>query len=242
MRLLRFIFGTGTNHIPVEPGSPRSFSLSLAFSDLADAIPLLDDISTGIDCWEVRADCFPPTLDASEIAYQLALLRRQSDLPILFAVRTRSQGGRFPDLMGGAEYPLELQLASQRRLHDLVMLAYRVGCEYVDLELVWPESVLVSLIANRGNTKVIGSWYDRVGRYSWTGREMREIHERGARLGVDFIKIVNTARRSEDNITLRAFVDQTATRGIPLIAINDGTEVRISLATVLVAVPSRLYH
>lgn len=110
-------------------------------------------------------------------------------------------------------------------MYDLVMLAYKLGCEYVDLELSWPEHMLLSLIANRGNTKVIGSWHDTAGRITWIGRETREIYEKGARLGVDMIEIINTARMSEDNITLRTFVDQVAHRGTPLIAFNMGPEV-----------------
>ena len=42
---------------------------------------------------------------------------------------------------------------------------------------------------------------------------------------MDLIKIVNTARRTEDNISLRTFVDGVSGRGVPLIAINQGVEV-----------------
>lgn len=115
----------------------------------------------------------------------------------------------------------------QKQIYDLVMLGYKLGCEYVDVELSWPEPLILSLIANRGNTKVIGSWHDTVGRITWTGRETRDIYEKGARLGVDIIEIINTARRPEDNISLRTFREQVANRGIPLIAFNMGPEVRL---------------
>lgn len=231
MRLLRFIFGTGSNQVPVGPGAPRSFCLSLVFNDLSNAVTLFDELSVGIDCWEVRADCLR-SADASYVAFQLALLRRHSDLPILFTTRTRSQGGNFPEISsfggpGNSQQQQQQQQDLQRQLYDLVILAYKLGCEYVDLELGWPEHMLMSLVGKRGNTKVVGSWHDTAGRIPWTGHETREIFEKGARIGVDLIKIVNTARRSEDNIALRSFVDQMSSRGIPLIAINEGSEVRL---------------
>lgn len=236
LRLLRFIVGTDTNHLPAGPTSPRTFLLSLTFPDLNEAIPLIDEISVGIDCWEIRLDWLR-SVDHTFIALQVALLRRHSDLPIRLTTRTRSQGGRFPDfdstaVPSAAATPTANttntaggEIDRQKQMYDLVMLAYKLGCEYVDLELSWPEHMLLSLIANRGNTKVIGSWHDTAGRITWTGRETREIYEKGARLGVDMIEIINTARMSEDNITLRTFVDQVAHRGTPLIAFNMGPEV-----------------
>lgn len=112
-------------------------------------------------------------------------------------------------------------------MYDLCILAYKLGVEYVDLELSWPEHMLISLVANRCNTKVIGSWHDTTGSITWTGRETREVYEKGARLGVDIIEIINTARITEDNISLRTFVDQVAARGIPLVTFNMGPEVRL---------------
>lgn len=217
LRLLRFILGTDTNHIPTGPSSPRTFSLSLTFPDLHEAIPLIDEINVGIDCWEIRLDWLK-SVDHSFIAFQVALLRRHSDLPIRFTVRTRSQGGGFPD-------PDPDNVERQKQVHDLVMLAYRLGCEYVDLELSWPEHMLTSLLASRGNTRVIGSWHDILGKITWTGRETRDIYDKGARLGVDIIEMISTAKMSEDNIILRAFVEQLCDWRIPLIALNTGPEV-----------------
>ena len=222
LRFLRFIVGTDTNHLPTGPSSPRTFLLSLTSPDLHEAIPLIDEISVGIDCWEVRLDWLK-SIDHSFVAFQVALLRRHSDLPIRFTARTRSQGGGFPDLD---------DVERQKQMYDLIMLAYRLGCEYVDLELSWPEHMLTSLLASRGNTKVIGSWHDTIGKLTWTGRETREIYEKGARLGVDIIEIINTARTSEDNIISRAFVVQVAGRGIPLVAFNTGPEVNYLIKNV----------
>lgn len=238
LRLLRFIVGTDTNHVPTTgPTSPRTFLLSLTFPDLSDttSIPpsLLDEISVGIDCWEIRLDWLR-SVDPTFIALQIALLRRHSELPIRLTTRTRSQGGRFPDFYTWSDAAATnsattgtIDAEMQKQIYDLVMLGYKLGCEYVDVELSWPEPLILSLIANRGNTKVIGSWHDTVGRITWTGRETRDIYEKGARLGVDIIEIINTARRPEDNISLRTFREQVANRGIPLIAFNMGPEVRL---------------
>ena len=155
MRLLRFIFGTGTNQIPINPGAPRSFLLSLAFPDLSTTsiIPLLPTLSIGIDAWEVRADCLG-SIEPSYVAFQLAVLRRHSELPIVFSVRTREQGGNFPNIISqsgvNASGNSREQDDLQRQLYDLLILAYKLGCEYVDLSLSLPEPMLLSLLSPPG--------------------------------------------------------------------------------------------
>ena len=216
LRLLRFIHDIDTNHVNISPGAPRTYFLALTFPDVTAAVPIIDEISTGVDCWELRVDLLL-SQNPTFVAFQIATLRRYSDMPILFTIRTRGQGGKFADLDNDED---------RGRMYNLIIHAYKMGCEYVDLELAMPDPMLASLIELRGHTKVIGSWHNWNGSISWTGQETMDIYERAVRLGVDIVKLVNTAKRFEDNLSLRTFTDQVASRGVPLLAFNMGPEVR----------------
>ncbi|KDE05104.1 hypothetical protein MVLG_04544 [Microbotryum lychnidis-dioicae p1A1 Lamole] len=146
-------------------------------------------------------------------------LRRCSPLPILYTVRTRSQGGEFPDLE--TEELMEGYLA-------LVELGFRLGAEYVDLELSLPDAEIVRLLALRGAaTECLGADHDRVGAWKWDSPEMVDKYSRAARLGVDIIKFVSTPTSFESNLELLKFRAKVSTlksvdRSIPLLAINLG--------------------
>ncbi|KAF8323310.1 hypothetical protein DL93DRAFT_2162480 [Clavulina sp. PMI_390] len=262
LRLLRFIVGLSTNHLPLTPSPtylpsvstlpnpPRSYMLSLTFADVSQALPLLDEISIGLDCWEIRVDWLR-SVHHTFIAQQIALLRRYSELPIRLTTRTVGQGGRFPDFQipPRTTHPyhnqphtfdeVTIDAQRQRQLFDLVVLAFKLGCEYVDIELTWPIAMLQALISHplRGHTHIIASYHDTIGR-PWTGREMREMYERGMQLGVDLVELIGTARVSEDNIALRTFKESIGAVGglsgvapggrIPLIAFNMGPEGKLS--------------
>ena len=70
---------------------------------------------------------------------QVEALQSMSSLPILFTIRTLSQGGKFPD-----------------NAYDHAQLLYstalRLGAEFVDLELTMPEEILREVSENRGFT------------------------------------------------------------------------------------------
>ena len=72
------------------------FFLSLTDADVADAVPVLPVMSEGVDALELRVDLLRQW-DPAFVADQVALLRRQSALPLVFTVRSQSQGGKFPD-------------------------------------------------------------------------------------------------------------------------------------------------
>jgi pentafunctional AROM polypeptide len=141
----------------------KSYIIPLTFSDLNHVSHLLERIAYCGDCWELRVDllCSTGNLSAinvpklSYVERQLLILREHSKLPILFTIRTCSQGGRFPD---GAE----------QDAFDLYRLAVDFGCEYIDVELKWPEPFIQKVIAQKGSTKIVGSQHDWTGSVRWT--------------------------------------------------------------------------
>lgn len=215
-RLLRFIHGVDTNKVQLAPRGPRTYFLSLTFDDIRHAIPILEDLSLGIDLWELRVDLLA-SFDPTFIAFQVATLRRYSPLPILYTLRTIPQGGKYPELKADDETAKKAHIA-------LLHHALRLGVEYIDLEVVLPESIFTDLVKHKGNASVLASYQDWKGKLVWTSPQTRQLYDRMVHLGADIVKIANTAKSFEDNMTLRQFVG-TVERGTPLLAINMGPEV-----------------
>jgi len=115
-----------------RPLGENTFFLSLTFPDLRDAAAVLtasspagEHVLAGVDAVELRVDLLNDT-SISSVQDQLALLRQYTALPVIFTVRTRSQGGKFPD------EPIEA-------MFDLLKLGVRCGCELIDVEFSPPE-------------------------------------------------------------------------------------------------------
>ena len=136
------------------------FLIPLTFPNVTQAGCNLERISYGGDVWELRVDLLRPDevtkLPTKEyVLSQLEWLRRGSDMPIIFTIRTVSQGGQFPD--GAAPEALELML-----------LAAQFGCEYIDVEFSWPESLKQEIVKHKGSSKLIASVHDWTGEVRWS--------------------------------------------------------------------------
>lgn len=219
IRLLKFIRGTYTNHVPYT--SFRSYYLSLTFDHIALAIPHIQELSVGIDCWELRADLLRD-MHPESILYQLALLRRFSDLPVIFAVRTRSQAGTMPDPRQNPD--------AAAYTTDILKLALKMGIEYVDVNDVLPRATKVMLLGMKGNSKVIASWHDYSGQTSWLSATTYNFYKESLKLGADVVMMVNSAKDNEDNLDVRKFSQQVQ-KDVPLVAFNVGAVVSL-LSTV----------
>lgn len=204
----------------------RSYFLSLTYPDVGLALPHIDEITTGVDALELRVDllrdqssfdkigsCVPPK---AYVASQLAALRLTTSLPIVFTVRTTSQGGSFPD-------------AAEAEAFELFDLAVRAGVEYVDVEISWSAKRISDFISRRGQTKVIASWHDWSGKLAWDGTEVMQKYQDANKFG-DIVKIVGKANTLEDNFILYSFVKKVtaATNSKPVLAINMGVEGQMS--------------
>jgi len=67
-----------------------------------------------------------------------------------------SQGGAFPD-------------HAEREAFDLLNLALRMGVEYIDVEISWPEKRIRDLSSRKGASQIIASWHDWSGKMKWNG-------------------------------------------------------------------------
>ncbi|GAA6003960.1 uncharacterized protein JCM10292_000625 [Rhodotorula paludigena] len=158
-------------------------------------------------------------------------LRRCSPLPILFTVRTEKQGGVFPD-------PYDDNPELMTEYLGLVELGFKLGAEYMDVELALPDEVIQRFCSLRGAaTQVLGADHDRAGKWQWMSQDVLDKYLRAARLGCDVIKLVSTPTTFDSNLELlkfRARVDALSAvelgtdRPIPLLAINLGKGGQIS--------------
>jgi len=182
-----------------------SFFLSLTFGDVQDAVPLLPAISSGVHALELRVDLLA-SQSPSYVRDQLAVLRRASDLPVVFTLRSRPQGGGFD--------------GSPAEAAELLQLGLVAACEFVDVEAALPADVVEGLGVRRGVSRLIGSHHDMA--------RMPPLEECGAWLRrcalgglADMAKLVVGAERPEDCVSLQHTASALGL-AVPVIAINAG--------------------
>ena len=225
-RFFHHITGQRPNYAPNLAKGRRSYFLCLTYPDITPALPHVQEMTAGVDAVELRVDLLrspqdfdklgpyiPPT---AYVSNQVAALRHKTTLPIIFTVRTVSQGGQFPD-------------HAEKEAFELFVTAVRLGIEYIDIEISWSEKNILDLIARKGHSKIIASWHDWSGNMRWDGKPVeakyRVAHEYG-----DVVKIVGKADGIEDNFALHQFVRrmQAEPGAKPTIAINMGVEGQMS--------------
>lgn len=219
-RFFRFISGIALNRPRLSADSPTSF-LSLTFPDLRPALVNIAELTEGTDAVELRVDLLSPTGSAPTqpvlppagyVAKQLSMLRLATDLPIVFSVRSKDQGGFAP-----SDTPEEY--------FQLVRLGLRSACEFVDLEMAWPTSILETAAAEKRHSHVLASWHDWSGKMKWDGAEVVDTYRLCDKYG-DVVKIVGMAQSPADNAALTIFASEHAEK--PLLAINMGATGQLS--------------
>lgn len=199
----------------------HSFFVSLTLPDLRQCADILGEACVGSDAVELRVDLLKDPASDSDIpsvdyvVEQISFLRRQVSLPIIFTIRTKSQGGRFPD-------------DAYEAAEQLYRLAFRTGCEFVDLEIAFPDELLRTVSEMKGNSKIIASHHDPQGKLSWANMSWIPSYNKALEYG-DIIKLVGVAKTLDDNNALRKFKNWAAeAHDTPLIAINMGDSGQLS--------------
>ena len=225
-RFFRHITGQQPNLAANVASGKRSYFLSLTYPDVTHALCHLDDLTEGVDAIELRVDLLRESKDSESggssipsrayVSNQIAALRRATSLPIVFTVRTVSQGGSFPD-------------TAEKEAVDILGLALRLGVEYVDVEITLPQKKIRELISGKGSSQIIASWHDWSGKMKWNGPTVKEKYDIANDLG-DIIKIVGKATTIQDNFQLYEFVEKAKSlpQSKPFIAINMGVEGQMS--------------
>ncbi|KAH3661394.1 hypothetical protein OGAPHI_006801 [Ogataea philodendri] len=190
----------------VSVPSKRSFFVCLTYPDLRQALPDIEAITTACDAVELRVDLLK-SYDTTFVSEQVGLLRNHTSIPIVFTLRTKAQGGKFPD-------------DDFAKVQELCELAFKLGVGYLDLELSLPDGLLDTLSSKRRYTKIIGSHHDFAGAFKWDSAEWESKYQLATRLNVDVVKFVGMAKEYNDNNLLEQFRATHTEK--PMIAINMG--------------------
>ncbi|KAJ3720311.1 Shikimate dehydrogenase [Lentinula raphanica] len=225
-RFFNHITGVSVNLSQNLTPGRRSYFLSLTYPDIMLALPAIEDLSAGVDALEVRVDLLRSKEEVDPqgkhipsqayVADQISALRRVTSLPLIFTVRTVSEGGAFPD-------------HALKEAASLLNLAINLGVEYLDVEMRLPEQTIKQLNARKGFTQIIGSWHDWSGRLKWDSFEAQAMYDVAAR-NSDIVKMVFTASSMQDNFACQTFSTKTNARpgAKPFIAINMGAAGQLS--------------
>ncbi|KAH0537706.1 hypothetical protein FGG08_005513 [Glutinoglossum americanum] len=219
-RFLAVVSG-GSTHFEAIKKKEHSFFVALTLPSLGSFAKVVKAAVVGSDAVELRVDLLQdpqalngiPSVDF--LTKQVAFLRASVQIPLIFTIRTHGQGGSFPD--GYHSEALKLYLA-----------AIRMGFEFIDLEIQFPDEVLLPVVEKKGSTKIIASHHDPLGRLSWSNGSWISYYNRALQYG-DIIKLVGVASSMEDNFALSRFKSWAeSTHDVRLIAINMGEKGRLS--------------
>ncbi|KAI0695228.1 Pentafunctional AroM protein [Cytidiella melzeri] len=225
-RFFAHVTGDSPNLARNVANGTRSYFLSLTYPDVTPALPYIEELTTGVDAIELRVDLLRAPKDAdhtgpyippiSFVSAQLASLRQKTSLPVVFTVRTVSQGGSFPD-------------EAEKEAFELFHAALRLGVEYIDVEIGWTKKNIDAIVSRKGSSQIIASWHDWSGNMKWDSKQTADVYHAASGIG-DIVKLVGKANSIEDNFSLYSFVSRMSTSpmGRPTIAINMGTEGQMS--------------
>lgn len=222
-RLLFFIRNKGANsHFKEMVKKPFSFFVSLTIPDISIGKDLIRHAVVGSNAVELRVDLLRnssskigiPTIDF--LINQVTILRSQTNLPMIFTIRTVSQGGKFPD-------------EAHEEALELYKWAIKMGSEYIDLEITFPDHIVQKVTEVKGFSKIIASHHDISGKLSWKNGSWIPFYNKALEIG-DIIKLVGISKRMEDNFDLFRFKTSMiqANPSVPLIALNMGASGQLS--------------
>lgn len=151
----------------------QTFIIPLTFPDLSKAAALIPRIEYGGDIWALRVYLLRNSSEPIEkvnipspkyVEAQLKLLQRLFQLPVLFIIRTASQGGKFPDNDGNEALVL-------------MLIAVEAGIKYVDVEIEWPVGLTEKLGERKGDIKLVASFHDWTGTVRWTSSKLKKKYQ-----------------------------------------------------------------
>ncbi|KAI8946885.1 EPSP synthase-domain-containing protein [Xylaria longipes] len=204
------MIGGKSTHFEEVRKKKLSFFVALTMPNVSSGLDIISKVSVGSDAIELRVDLLED-LSPESVGNQISLLRSATTLPIIFTLRSRSQGGRFT-------------YVSEEKILPLYRTAMRIGVEYVDLEMSLSDATIRAVLEMRaGSTRVIASHHDPEGKLSWKNGGWQVWYNRALEYG-DVVKLVGVAKKMEDNFALANFRNRMfAAHGKPIIALNMGT-------------------
>ncbi|KAI8711245.1 hypothetical protein NCS52_01500400 [Fusarium sp. LHS14.1] len=200
----------------------RSAYIGLTYPDIRVSLSNMPIVSVGADALELRVDLLREKNQPSDIptlgyvAEQLAALRLQSELPIIFTIRLEPSGGR---------WPLEQKnLAIEYLRYGLLW-----GVDFIDVEDLLDNDLRNLLVSQKGHTKVIASHHDFSGGLDWSSSETDQVYNSCACYG-DVVLMAGISTDLSDASKIRQFRDRmnSLDGNKPLSAFNAGMSGKLS--------------
>ncbi|KAK0706648.1 putative PENTAFUNCTIONAL AROM polypeptide [Lasiosphaeria miniovina] len=212
-RFLSVIVGQTTDFDDIRRKA-HSFFVSLTVPNVSHTLETIPSVVVGSDAVELRVDLLED-YDPEFVATQVSLLRSAAKVPIVYTVRTVSQGGKFPD----DDYELA---------EKLYRVGLRTGVEFLDLEMTMPDHIIQTITDKKGFTRVIASHHDPQAKLSWKNGGWVPFYNKALQHG-DIIKLVGVANGIVDNFDLANFkAKMLAAHDKPIIALNMGAPGKLS--------------
>lgn len=196
MQRLQTLFEAFLGTITGRSAAPVGrFALAVA----APAVPEHLD-AAGCDAVELRVDLLAQRTPLF-VAEQVLVVRRSVDLPLVYTVRTKDQGGDCLDAEAA----------------ELAALGVKLGVPFVDVDL----GTAATLV--RRHTRVVGT---HVSAAQWTAPEWDNAYNRAISANCDVVRLVGRAAAVLDNVALENF--RAAHTDVPLAAYNEGPAGKLS--------------
>jgi pentafunctional AROM polypeptide len=163
-----------------------SHFVSLTFKNVKDVLPNLHEIQKGADAFELRVDLLEDQ-SALSIHRQLAILRSQCPLPIVFTVRSIGQIGKYPE--------------DPEKIFSLLREGLRGYAEWIDVEACWPENLTKAFVNEainryRSTSRLLGSLHVTTPQ---TSSQIQGLYDACDLYGfADIVKVVTGAENDED--------------------------------------------
>ena len=220
IRFINFISSKPMSLDKLKNKKPSIF-VSLTLPTMIPALKEMKEVFVGVDVVELRVDLLKDPgskngIPSNEfLSEQVAFLRSVTPLPLIFTLRTQSQGGKFPD-------------NENEEAERLYRQALKMAFEFIDMEVSSPEKLKSEVQCNKGSSRIIASHHDPQGKLSWSNGSWIQFYNSALQYG-DVIKLVGTANTIHDNFALVEFKDWAMkAHSVPLIAINMGEKGRLS--------------
>ena len=175
------------------------------FESAGDAIELL------VDRWS--------NSEQSNLAKGVALLRRHVGVPIIITA------------MNGPLLDLGPSLSPEDAYLNIVEHGFRLGAEFVSVNLPMPEKLVRRLAQCKGFTKLIGHHLDMSPTVpNWDHQIWLNHVDFAEAVGCDAVRLLKTSLDRSDNLVVQVFADKVRRGGssLPLIAYNVGDVGRTS--------------
>jgi 3-dehydroquinate dehydratase type I len=143
---------------------------------------------------------------------EIATLLHGSQKPFIVTHRRKEEGGRYQ--------------GDERERFFLLKEAIDLAAEYIDVELRSEKPMLLNLLSNKKETRVILSFHDI--QKTPSKKELQKLFARMTGLGADIVKIVTFARSWEDNFNVLSLISYARKRNQKIVAFCMGEKGQMS--------------